>query len=325
WRREPDDPRVAKLREALTIVAVPMLNPDGAERFRRPNAQGIDPNQDARAWVTPEMRALRDLYQRVRPEFAFGLHDQNVRKRVGESDRLTAMALLAVPFSKEMEDNEARVRSKRLCGVIRQAVEALAGERVARFPEEYNVKGMGEYAARAGASSILIESGFWPDDPQKQFLRRLSFVAILTALEAIADGRDDESPLELYDSMEENDTAVHDLVIRGGVVVVPGLEPYRADIGIDFDAPLDLRGGKIGALGDLTGTGARETLDANDLYLHPDPQALDPGEGSEPTLSDGCPASLTLRDGLAVSSKAIYHVEDGVVREWLTDVEAPAR
>jgi hypothetical protein len=31
-----------------------MLNPDGAQRFQRRNALGIDINRDARALVTPE-------------------------------------------------------------------------------------------------------------------------------------------------------------------------------------------------------------------------------------------------------------------------------
>ena len=33
----------------LTIHVVPMLNPDGAERYQRRNVQDIDINRDARA------------------------------------------------------------------------------------------------------------------------------------------------------------------------------------------------------------------------------------------------------------------------------------
>ena len=48
------DPAVARLLEALTIHLVPMLNPDGARRFQRRNAQGIDINRDALLLQTPE-------------------------------------------------------------------------------------------------------------------------------------------------------------------------------------------------------------------------------------------------------------------------------
>jgi hypothetical protein len=316
WRREPEDPRVAKLRDALTVVAVPMLNPDGAERFRRLNGQGIDLNQDARAWLTPEMRALRDLYNRVRPDFAFGLHDQNVRKRVGQSDRLVALALLANPFNEEREDNDPRLRAKRVCAVVREAVEPLTGERVARFPDEYEPKGMGEYVVSHGTSSILMEAGFWPNDPEKQFPRRVSFVALLSALEAIADGSYAEMPLDTYETLEETDEQVHDLIIRGGMVVVPGVQPYRADIGIDFDAPLDLEGGKVALVGELSEPTARETLDAADLFVHAEREALHDAGRGEPTLSDGMRACFTVREGVEPDSRAVYRVRDGLVLEW---------
>ena len=41
------EPVVARLLDSLTLHIVPMLNPDGAERFQRRNAQGIDINRDA--------------------------------------------------------------------------------------------------------------------------------------------------------------------------------------------------------------------------------------------------------------------------------------
>ena len=105
FAREPDDERVRLIAEGLTVVAVPMLNPDGAERFVRTNAQGMDINRDARAWATPELRALRDLHEQLRPDFVLNLHDQDVHKRVGKSDRMTALALLATPGNPEMEDD----------------------------------------------------------------------------------------------------------------------------------------------------------------------------------------------------------------------------
>ena len=37
-------------------------------------------------------------------------------------------------------------------------------------------------------------------------------------------------PLEAYESLPENDSDVFDVIITGGMLVVPGLEPYRADV-----------------------------------------------------------------------------------------------
>ena len=47
---------VDRILRAYTLDFVPMLNPDGAERSQRRNAQGIDINRDARSLATPEGR-----------------------------------------------------------------------------------------------------------------------------------------------------------------------------------------------------------------------------------------------------------------------------
>ena len=58
-RRHGDDPVVRRILSALTLHAIPMLNPDGAERFQRRNAQSIDINRDALRLQTPEGRVLK--------------------------------------------------------------------------------------------------------------------------------------------------------------------------------------------------------------------------------------------------------------------------
>lgn len=311
--READDPRARALAEALTVVAVPMLNPDGAERFRRLNAQGIDLNTDARAWATPELRALRGVYDRFRPHWAFNLHDQNVRARVAGTDRLTAMALLACPFNPEGDDDDVRLRAKRLCGVIRRAAKPLIGGHVTRYSDEYEPRGMGEYMQRAGTSTVLVEMGGWKDDPEKQYLRQVSFVVLLAGLEAIAGGTYAQVPLEEYAGLERNGRDVFDRLVRGGTLVVPGLEPYRADLGIDFEAPLDERNGTLSEVGDLADYAARDTLDAEGLYLHPEPAALTRRAGHPPTLEGGTPADFVLRRGPDEGSEAVWRIERGRV------------
>jgi hypothetical protein len=62
--------------EGATILALPMLNPDGAERYQRRNAQDIDVNRDARDLQTPEGRILKQVRDRFEPQFQDGGEDQ---------------------------------------------------------------------------------------------------------------------------------------------------------------------------------------------------------------------------------------------------------
>src|SRR3546814_16401943 len=94
----PEHPLVQRLHEGTTLHFLPVMNPDGAARFQRHNAQGIDINRDARALVSPEARALPELRERVKPEFGSHLHAQHVGYRAGDSDPGTAIPPLPPTF-----------------------------------------------------------------------------------------------------------------------------------------------------------------------------------------------------------------------------------
>ena len=80
FQKHRDDPVVSRILTRLTLHVVPMLNPDGAERFQRRNAQSIDINRDALRLQTPEGRALKGLRDRLNPRVGFNLHNQGWRK-----------------------------------------------------------------------------------------------------------------------------------------------------------------------------------------------------------------------------------------------------
>src|SRR5204863_4584952 len=76
-QRHRDDPVPRRILSSLTLYVVPMLNPDGAERFQRRNAQGIDINRDALGLQTPEGLVLKQVRDRFNPRIGFNLHNQS--------------------------------------------------------------------------------------------------------------------------------------------------------------------------------------------------------------------------------------------------------
>jgi hypothetical protein len=275
----PDHPLVTLLRERLRIHLFPVMNPDGAARFQRRNAQGIDLNRDARALATPEARALKALRDRLEPVFGFNLHDQAVGTRAGRSDRGTAIALLAPPFNEAREVNEVRHRAMEVAALMRTAMEPAIGGHIAKWDDTFNPRAFGDLMTAWGTSTILVESGGWEGDREKQFLREINVVGLLVALQAIADGSHAGVPVELYTSLPENGRRFGDLLLRGGTLVVPGLPSLRADVLVNFDHPLAERGGRVAEVGDLAEVEARETLDLEGLYLVALDAALERGEG----------------------------------------------
>jgi beta-lactamase class A len=275
----PDDPRVRMWAAELTVLAVPMLNPDGAEAHRRRGSHGVDINRDARLLATPEGRALKALQERYRPDFGFNLHDQNPRSRTGSTGRLAAMSLLAPPPDADATPTPAFVRARQLTAHIAREVSPLVGAHLTRYDDSYNARAFGDGMQSWGVSTVLIETGSWGRDETKHFLRKANFVALASALDAIARGAWADVDVDLYATLPQNGRAVSDLVIRGGMVVLPGRPPYRADIAIDGAAVGGPAITQITDVGDLQETAARDTLDATGLFIHV--RAAADGAGSE--------------------------------------------
>lgn len=281
----PDDPVARRLRGALRLHLMPIFNPDGAARFQRRNAQGVDVNRDARALATPEGRALHALRERLRPAFGFNLHDQAVGYRAGDSGRGTAIALLAPAFNEARDVDPARARAIGVAVAIRAALEPYIAGHIAKWDDTFNPRAFGDLTARAGVSTILVESGGIEGDAGKQRLRKLNFLGLVAALDAIATGAYAAMPHAAYDELPENGAVWPDLLVHGGTLVLPGQPPARVDLLVDFARPLAWRGGRIADVGDLAERPARRRLDASGLYLFPCATAA--GEAGDAESAEG--------------------------------------
>ena len=267
--RHPEHPLVQRLYATTRLHLLPIVNPDGAARFQRRNAQGIDINRDARALASREARVLHGLRERIRPDYGFNLHDQQVGYRAGASERGTAIALLAPPSNAARDIDPARARAIQLAVAVRAALEPRIGGHLAKWDDTYNPRAFGDLTAAAGVSTLLIESGGIEGDLQKQRLRKLNFLALAAALDAIATGSHLHLSHAPYDELPANGEVWPDLLIAGGTLVLPGRTPARADLQVDFSEPLLERGGSIEDIGDLGHVRARRVIDASGLYVHP--------------------------------------------------------
>jgi beta-lactamase class A len=298
----PDDPRVRRWMEQLTILAVPMLNPDGADAHRRRNAFGIDVNRDARLLSTPEARALKHVQERWRPAFGFNLHDQNPRSRAGSASRTAAISLLAPAPDDDATPTPGFVRARHLTAHLATALAPMVGQHLTRYDDSYNARAFGDGMQSWGVSTVLIESGSWRGDDAKHYLRTANFVALATALDAIADSSFMTTEVARYADLPENGRAFTDLIVHGGHIVLAGMPPYRADISINGQSVGGPSETQIVEIGDLDGVEARDTIDAAGLFIH----ASTP-DGT-PSLQPGMPALLHIRRSGDASSALVWEV-----------------
>jgi hypothetical protein len=299
----PADELRQRLDRELTIVFVPMLNPDGAELFQRENAAGIDVNRDARQLASPEARILKGLRDSLLPDFGFNLHDQNARTLAGLGGPQVAIALLDPAYDAARSYNPVRTRARQVAAVMAGILGHEIPGRVARYDDEFTPRAFGDLIQQWGTSTVLIESGVFPGDPEKQKLRALNVAAILGALDAIATGSFRSVDTELYTRLPEN-TPGSDLIIRGGQLVLP-TGPIRADVAINYDEPGARTGARIREIGDLRDLAAIDTVDASGLFVHPG--AFTTRDGAS-WLRPGAQVGFTIRRGQSPNSELVRRI-----------------
>jgi len=321
-RRHEKNQAVGQLLSALTVHTVPMLNPDGAERFHRRNAQGIDINRDALLLQSPEGRVLKELRDSLTPAVGFNLHNQSWRTTAGQPPRGAAISLLAVAQDEARSMTEGRLLTRRLGSVVRDALEPFALHRIGRYDDSFEVRAFGDNLALWGTPVLLIETGPWPAANPDPMLVRLNYTALITALHALADGSVHRADPARYDSLPENESGGLYTAIRNVTIVTgTGIPPFTGDVGLVAQRRVRLEGGQrqlvllqaVEDIGDLRTLGALFEVDGAGRVLAPlqagavvgDEVSLSAGEMAL-TITIGAPADLML---LRPLQDGRYHVE----------------
>jgi hypothetical protein len=278
FQRHRNDPAVQRILSSLTLYVIPMLNPDGAERFQRRNAQGIDVNRDALNLQTPEGQALKAVRDRFNPRVGFNLHNQGWNTSIGDPPKPASISLLSVAYDKPRSENAGRKLTKKLCAVIRDALEPFASGQIGRYDDEFEVRAFGDNVTLWGTPVVLIETGPFPAAEPDPLLVRLNFIAIVSALDALATGNVDKANPKRYDELPMNETRMFYILVKDATILSgTGVPPFKADIGIAANRRVRTGDGQrqltiqanINDLGDLRTHGALRTIDARGLMAAP--------------------------------------------------------
>ncbi len=172
--------------EHLTIYVIPMLNPDGAERFTRTNAHDFDLNRDAKQLKYSESQILYNQVKTLKPDFAFNLHDQTSFYNVQDTAKPASISFLAPAYNDEKSVNESRSRAMSVIVAMHQALNKQIPGHIGRYNDTYCDSCFGDTIQSLGVPTILIECGYYQGDFFREYIRDLHTLALLTAFETIA-------------------------------------------------------------------------------------------------------------------------------------------
>ncbi|MFA8342183.1 MAG: M14 family zinc carboxypeptidase [Rhodothermaceae bacterium] len=220
------------LLENLTIHFIPMLNPDGAERFIRENALGIDLNRDALNLVSPESKILKNIIFELKPLIGFNLHDQKIYHCAGYSPNPATISFLAPAYNFEKDINDIRKKAMQLIGSVSQTLDKYIPASFAKYDDEFEPRAFGDNIMKWGTGTVLVESGGYKNDPEKQFVRKLNYIILLSSFYYLSTGEYENTSLNLYNQIPENRERLFDLKIKN-VFLEKNEQKYLVDLGIN--------------------------------------------------------------------------------------------
>ncbi|MGO4921594.1 M14 family metallopeptidase [Maribacter spongiicola] len=215
----------------LTVHFLPMLNPDGAELYQRRNLLGIDINRDALRLQSPESQTLKRVRDSLDADFGFNLHDQSTYYNAERTEKPATISYLAPAYNYEKDINETRGNAMKIIVFMNDILQKYAPGQVGRYNDDFEPRAFGDNIQKWGTSTILIESGGYAEDVEKQEIRKLNYTSILSAIYTIAQKSYEAIGIEEYEKIPENDRKLFDLKIVNASYELMD-NTYTIDLGI---------------------------------------------------------------------------------------------
>ncbi|ACY40070.1 M14 family carboxypeptidase [Blattabacterium sp. (Blattella germanica) str. Bge] len=278
FSKQKDHDLVQFFIKNLTILYIPMLNPDGSEIFQRRNAINIDLNRDAIRLQSPEIQVLFQEIHKHKPHILFNLHDQRSIYNVGNKYFNPAILSFLSP-SVSVEKNIDLIQRKKSMGIIHfitkeiQKILPHVGS-VGRFSDDFYPTATGDNLQKLGYPCILLEAGNYPKDSQKEKIRKYNTLSILAGFYFISSQKENlEKDYKFYFSIPENKNVLLDKIYRK-VQIQKGDDKFIIDIGLmsfeEFD--VDRKNlsfiSKIVDIGDLSNFFAYEEFIVPGFLFH---------------------------------------------------------
>lgn len=263
--------------KVCTLYIIPVLNPDGLEKFTRRNAQEIDINRDFLGEQSSEGKILKQIRAQLKPDFAFNLHDQDSLYSIPKSKKQVGISLLAPAFDQTLNVNWNREQAMKVIICMNETLQKLIPNQIARFNDEFEPRAFGDNFQKAGTHTILIESGALFGDIEKQEIRKLNFFAILSALESIIHQKYQEKDLMNYLMIPVQKKELFHVLIKNCEFTIVD-KKYKIDIGINYKEVFNHTDRSLSKLyfiadiGDLSTFNGFEVINAKDQTVIGNPK-----------------------------------------------------
>lgn len=219
--------------QSFSLLIVPMVNPDGAEDFKRRNGLDIDLNRDARAVQATETKILMKAIAEFKPDLALNLHDQRPIFSVGNEAKPATISFLVPSFNSEKTIDDTRLWGMGLVGLLANSFPGKFKENVGRYSDEFYPTAFGDNLQKNGINCILIEAGCYFNDPKRNSARLLTVFSIFKVLQIVSEQNIPQSN-EAYQAIPENKQLFKDILVTQ-IKLRNKKKPISADIAFKLE------------------------------------------------------------------------------------------
>jgi hypothetical protein len=204
---------LATILKECTLLFIPMLNPDGAQAYTRVNGNTIDLNRDAVERKAQESKLLRKTLEEFNPQFCFNQHDQRTIFGVEGTKNPATISFLAPSEEITRKLTKGRIATMNIIVSMNALLQQMIPNFVGRYTDEFYPTATGDNFQKLGYNTILIESGHYPDDYQREVTREYTFYSILQGIYHIATS---EAFIEYEDyfKIPNNEKMFYDIIHR---------------------------------------------------------------------------------------------------------------
>lgn len=222
----------------LSLHIIPILNPDGASMYTRENFNKVDLNRDALLLSQKESILLRDLYNKINPDYCFNLHDQRSIYSVSDTKKPSILSFLSPSADINKSESKSRITSMKIISSIANSLSELIPGHFSRYNDDFNENCVGDTFQSLKTPTILFESGHFKDDYDREVTRKYMCIALISSLRSIAFNEFVDIDYKDYYLIPENTTYLTDILLRN-VKVLKESKIYRTNISIMFNETLD--------------------------------------------------------------------------------------
>lgn len=232
------------LLQKINFYFIPMLNPDGANFFKRLNSLDIDINRDAKKFSSPESKILFKRILFHKPNFLINLHDQRSIYNIKNTNEPSVLSFLSPSQDYNRTITKTRIKTMNIISFLFKELQKILPNKIGRYSDEFYPNATGDVFHGLGYPCLLIEAGYFNNDIKKKKTIQYNTIAIIMVVYIFCCYETHNISISHYFDIPNNDNKMIDYIYRD-IIIVKNNKNFIIDLGIMIEEFWDIKTQKI--------------------------------------------------------------------------------